>query len=607
MAKPYDEMKKSYITGWKTWNNTSVLSYVYMPDGMGVRLGLRDYRTEKLLENALIGDDEEKGIVIPYAHTYDGSYTETRLIWGENTLLIQAGTQGEDLVILVTPEKQPCRASTLFINGIVLWNRDGTSEKLTDGAESSLRLKNSVREISVYSTAAYNGELFTEYTTPYLSVSLTEKIGISTGKRRNLETIRDILTERKLAWEKNKERYGELSECYNAMQTCQAWDTVYNPQEEVPITTVSRVWNRGWGGYVLFCWDTYFGAIMQAMDERELAYCNAIEITRSLTPSGFVPNFACQNDVKSYDRSQPPVGSMTCLQIYEKYQEKWFLEEVYDNLIIWNQWFMDHRLTKNGLLTWGSDPYEQITAHFVEPGEVNERQGAAFESGLDNSPMYDDIPFDKETHRLLLDDVGLTGLYIHDCYSLAQIAEILGHDDQKEALIERAEQIEEQMEELWNDEFGMYLNRRTDTGELQYRLTPFHFHALFSHKVGQERAERMVQEHMRNPEEFWGEYILPSVARNDPAYPDNNYWRGRIWAPMNYLVYLALLEYDLPEIRRELAEKSQKLIMKEWLREGHVHENYNGDNGEGCDVDNSDRFYHWGGLLSLIALMEFHK
>ena len=218
--------------------------------------------------------------------------------------------------------------------------------------------------------------------------------------------------------------------------------------------------------------------------------------------------------------------------------------------------------------------------------------------------MYDDIPFDTESHRLLMDDVGLTGLYIHDCLCLAKIADILGHEEDAVKLNERAEIIEERMEELWDDDFGMYLNRRTDNDEFQYRLSPFHFHALFSHRVGQERAERMIKEHMRNPEEFWGEYILPSIARNDPAYPDNDYWRGRIWAPMNYLVYRALLEYDLPEMRKDLADKSRNLIMKEWLREGHVHENYNGDNGEGCDVKNSDKFYHWGGLLSLIALLE---
>ena len=29
--------------------------------------------------------------------------------------------------------------------------------------------------------------------------------------------------------------------------------------------------------------------------------------------------------------------------------------------------------------------------------------------------MYDDVPFDKEKHMLMLEDVGLTGMYIIDC------------------------------------------------------------------------------------------------------------------------------------------------------------------------------------------------
>lgn len=603
MSKLYEEMKKQYIKGWRTWDNRSVLSFCFVPDGLGIRLGIKDYQRARLLEGVLIGEAKEKGTVIPYAHTYDGSYTELRVVWGENTIFVQSGTVEEELVILVTPEKQPYKASSLLINGVVLWNREGTVEK----REETLWLKNKEREISVYVTAAHNGELFTEYVTPYLSVDLCEPIGISTGRQRTVAQIRETLAGCRANWERNKEKYGELSECYNAMQTCQAWDTVYNPQEEVPITTVSRIWNRNWGGYVLFCWDTYFGALMQSMDEKELAYCNAIEITKTMTPSGFIPNFACQNGFKSYDRSQPPVGSMVCLQMYERYGDKWFLEEVYQNLTIWNEWFMEHRQTKNGLLTWGSDPYEPLFGHHFEVGAVNELQGAAYESGLDNSPMYDDIPFDTETHRLLLDDVGLTGLYIHDCRCLSKIAEILGDITASKKLLERAELMEERMEELWDEEFGMYLNRRTDTGAFEYRLSPFHFHALYSHKVGQKRAERIVKEHMMNQEEFWGEYVLPSIARNDPAYPDNEYWRGRIWAPMNYLAYMALCEYDLMEARKGMAEKSKNLILKEWLREGHVHENYNADTGEGCDSNNSDKFYHWGGLLALIALLEIEN
>lgn len=601
MSKKYEQLKQEYVQGWKTWNNHSVLSYVHMPDGLALRLGIKDYSRNCLLDNVLIGQSMEAGAVTPYAHTYDGSYTELRLEWGENLLLVQTATDGDDLVVLVTPEKQPLvKKSSLLINGIVLWNKEGTVER--DG--EILYLKKHGQEIPVYMTGVHNGELFTNYITPYLSADLSDVIGISTGKRRSVEEIREILDRQKNRWQQNKAKYGSLEECYNAMQTCQAWDTIYNPQEEAPITTVSRIWNQNFGGYVLFCWDNYFGALMQSLDDKELAYCNVFEITNSLTPEGFVPNCACQNEIKTYDRSQPPVGSMVCLQIYERYQEQWFLQEVYDNLRTWNQWFMDHRLTPNGFLTWGSGSYEPKVGNWLEYSGVNDRQGAAYESGMDNSPMYDEIPYDKEKQILCLDDVGLTGLYINDCRCLAKIADILNDPETAQELRTRASVFEERMEELWDEKFGMYLNRRTDTGAFEYRLSPTHFYALYSSKVGQERAERMINEHMLNPEEFWGEYVLPTIARNDPSYTDNTYWRGRIWAPTNYLVYMAMREYDLTEARGQLAEKSRNLIMKNWLSEGHVYENYNADTGEGGDVTNSDPFYHWGGLLSWIALLE---
>ena len=85
---------------------------------------------------------------------------------------------------------------------------------------------------------------------------------------------------------------------------------------------------------------------------------------------------------------------------------------------------------------------------------------------------------------------------------------------------------------------------------------------------------------------------------------DQNYWRGRIWGPMNYLVYLGLQNYDLPQARSELADKSYALFLKEWQEHGHVHENYNAILGSGDDVTNSDRFYHWGALLGFIKYLE---
>ena len=162
----------------------------------------------------------------------------------------------------------------------------------------------------------------------------------------------------------------------------------------------------------------------------------------------------------------------------------------------------------------------------------------------------------------------------------------------------------EGLETLWDEENGLYYNRRTDTGAFSRRISPTNFYALFSPDVTPERQRRMADEHYFNSGEFYGEWMLPSIARNDPAFPDQNYWRGRVWAPLNFLVYLALCRSELADVRKDLASKSAAIFLKEWREHRHVHENYSAVTGEGCDSRNSDKFYHWGALLCIIALAE---
>jgi glycogen debranching enzyme len=190
-----------------------------------------------------------------------------------------------------------------------------------------------------------------------------------------------------------------------------------------------------------------------------------------------------------------------------------------------------------------------------------------------------------------------------DCEALAELADIIGRPESAE-LRGRAEHSKNGLENLWDEEFGMYLNKRTDTGEFCRRISPTNFYALFSDKVSGGRAERIIKEHFFNEREFYGEYMMPSIAKNDSAYADQEYWRGRIWAPMNFLAYIALRKHKLSDACRVLAEKSKNLLLLEWSMNGHVHENYNADTGMGCDVGSSNSFYHWGALLSLIAMMD---
>ncbi len=328
------------------------------------------------------------------------------------------------------------------------------------------------------------------------------------------------------------------------------------------------------------------------------------KILNEATPSGVVPNYGRAGGWKSSDRSEPPVGAITVLGIYNQYHDRWLLEDSFSRLLRWNLWWAQHR-DMQGYLTWGSDP--QSKPINLDDGSKGTMQGARFESGLDNSPMYDAPSYDSATHQMELADVGLMGLYIADCNALTTIADILDKTDEAKGLRQRADKYRASLSTLWDEKSGIYLNKDLRTGELSHRLSPTNFYPLLAKAPSTPQADEMIQKHLLNPDEFWGDRVIPSISRNDPAFADQDYWRGRIWGPMNYLVYLGLKNYDSSvaiDARKQLASKSLNLFLREWTAKGHVHENYSATMDDSDTVHNSDRFYHWGALLGLMGYEE---
>lgn len=602
MHKEYELLKQRYIQGWQTWNVRSVLSHVKMPQGFALNLAVKEYAVGGYLKEALIGRFEKDAEqVFPGPHAYDASYTRLKISWRGIEFTVETSAQDENLVMLVTPHSQPAKAPVLYLEAGFLWNRPG-SVALEDGALCARSGSWQTRVFTTGAPAAYDGNAPTQ--APYLAVPMTGEVAFSAGQAVSVAQARALLDEKRAALEAQWARYGENAPLFEAMQCALSWDTIYDPNQNRVISPVSRLWSIRSGGYTLFCWDNYFAGFMASIGSRELGYSNLIEITREHTQAGFVPNFVYGTGLKSEDRSQPPVGSAMALEVYRMHGDKWLLEYLYPMLLKWNTWFVENRMNESGALCWGSNPIEVAYGNSWERDGVHDTFGGALESGLDNSPMYDGIPFDKARNRMMLEDVGLTGLFILDCGALMEIAAILGKTEDTPALRERMERAERGLATLWDEENGFFYNRRTDTGEFSRRISPTNFYALFSSRVSGEQARRMVSEHYMNPEEFYGKYMLPSIARNDPAYPDQDYWRGRIWAPMNFLAYMALRRHGQSDACADLARKSQQLMMAEWREHGHIHENYNGDTGSGCDVRNSDKFYHWGALLAVIALVE---
>jgi glycogen debranching enzyme len=471
----------------------------------------------------------------------------------------------------------------LVVSAGVLWNRPGSAARSGDQIEFS----GASRGIGVYWTGGEQASVDLPLATPFFAAPLLGPIGVSTGRPRSVEQIRAILERRRPPG----------AAASRAIESVLGWDTIFDPSHSRVLSPVSRTWSTGWGGYVLFEWDTFFASSLAATGNRDLAYANAIEMLREATPEGFVPNYSRSGGWKSFDRSEPPVGAITVLGLYRRFHDEWLLRDTFGPLLLWNRWWDRHR-ESGGYLVYGTDAAN--LPHNPDDRSVGTLQGAKFESGLDNSPMYDDAPFDRATGKMHLADVGLMGLYVADCDALAQMAAAIGKRREEQELRSRGERYRARLETLWDEKTGMFLNRNLDTGKPGTRLSPTNFYPLLARAASPQQADRMIREHLLNSGEFWGEWAIPSIERSDPAFRDQEYWRGRIWGPMNYLVYLGLLNYDQPAARRQLAQRSLALFSKEWGENGHVHENYNAVTGSGDDVSSSDRFYHWGALLKLI-------
>ena len=101
---------------------------------------------------------------------------------------------------------------------------------------------------------------------------------------------------------------------------------------------------------------------------------------------------------------------------------------------------------------------------------------------------------------------------------------------------------------------------------------------------------------------------VPSLARADADFAQQDYWAGRAWAPHALLVYLALRRYDhVPALRAasvDIAAMGARVLLSQWQSAGHIGENFNAFIGTVTDSGDADAFYVWGGAYGLPALIE---
>jgi len=319
-----------------------------------------------------------------------------------------------------------------------------------------------------------------------------------------------------------------------------------------------RMVMTGYAYHELYDWDLYFETLF-------LSYIGITDYCRNNVemfldeqhPSGFVARTMAICFPRPRHHFKPFLAQTALLGCRQDQDFRWLSGKYYEKLKKYlDYWF------------WHCD---------------NDRNGLCFWDGADHSGM------DNQALRLGLDNVmefegvDLNVYLVRELRAMAEIAAELGKPEEAAEFTAHAEKLCKLIDEtFWDEETGFYYDRSERTGKLNKVKCITGLLPLWLGTIPQERAERLVREHLMNPEEFWLPYPVATWAKNEVGYYQERKggectWMGATWIPTNYMVMHGLLLHGFTEEAKLLADKTFEMV----LLENNTREYYNGETGVG--------------------------
>jgi len=433
---------------------------------------------------------------------------------------------------------------------------------------------------------------------------------------KNADAIGALLDEEAQVYEEKRVKIrGLYAGVPEAITNSLHWSVLYQPGRHRLYVPAGRSWifprpDGGPDDWTIFSGNSFLGALTLALESQKLAVDALMAVLETQYANGNIPNWRARSSGTA-DRSQPPLGAFVALKLFERLGDLEMLRAAYPFLQRWHDFWTASR-TENGpprrdgngdgLLEWGSDT--ALVGKSVPSWERNAtgRMRAGWESGQDDLPNWDDVPFDEAAGTLAMNCVDLNSLYALDAWCLAEMASVLGRPVDVERYRREYERIKALVNtRLWNEREGFYCDRYWD-GRFSVHKAASSFYPLLARIPDEARAQRMLK-HLLDPKKFWGDFAVPSISRDDAAFRpgDQQSWRGAVRPATNYLVYQGLKAYGFDAVASEFARKSAEMFLRSWRSFGLSPENFDSLTGEG----GGDRYQTGGPLAALIAVEEY--
>lgn len=204
-------------------------------------------------------------------------------------------------------------------------------------------------------------------------------------------------------------------------------------------------------------------------------------------------------------------------------------------------------------------------------------------------------------------DVMFNALYAHNLSHLADIAGLLGKEEDQKKYQRTADTLGEEIATiLWNENDQMFY-AHNDEGPIT-KVSVSNLFPIILPQTKKDQVEHIL-ELLESSDYFDAEFPIPTIPRShqnyDPAYSEKRIWRGPTWVNMNFHIAEGLAmqaerfrDTD-PELAKKLLKRKENIVKKtiEMVdREGY-YEFYNPETGEGLRITP----FGWSALADVMA------
>lgn len=464
-----------------------------------------------------------------------------------------------------------------------------TADQVNVVGKDSLRVAEKV-SLALASGAEYNGA-YTE-TFAFDEASLQNEL-----KAQSSMNVEQVFT-------KNEERWnGYLASIFKGESPYLKENKYRRVMVKAMITLVSN-WRTPAGDilhdgcYPSYCgffgvwsWDSWKHASATALFNPELAKNEIRCLFDYQAENGMIPDYVSRFKERiNWRDTKPPLAAWAVMNVYENTGDKAFVEEMFDKLYKYHQWwYTDRDHDKNGVCEYGSTDGTLIAA--------------AWESGMDNGVRFDEAEMLKNEPEnawsMNQENICLNSFLYAEKGYLAKMAQMLGKNELADKLTQEAKALKEHIQtKMFDPETGFFYDTRIRTGEFIKVMGAECWLPLWAGIATPEQA-RQVLDKMLDPTKFNSTVPLGTLEISHLRFrPTRGYWRGPVWIDQVYFGVMGLRKYGFDKeadmfVRKYIAN-AQGL-----LTDGPIHENYNPLTGETLNCPN----FGWSSAVTLRMLL----